>query len=114
MERTGFAPGQIVTVFRNRLDPAGTAEYEARAVEILALARTMPGLVDVKTFTADDGERVTIATFADQPSHDAWRQHAEHRLAQAEGRDRYYAEYSTQVCQTVRATAFTRGDGRTP
>lgn len=103
-----FEPGQIVTVFRNRLLPDGVAEYGSRAEEIHALALAMPGLVDVKSFTADDGERVTIATFADEASQRAWREHAEHRVAQQQGRDRFYAEYSIQVCETVRARGFTK------
>lgn len=102
-----FAPGQIVTVFRNRLDPDGVAEYGPRAEEIHALALTTPGLVDVKSFAADDGERVTIATFADEASQRAWREQAEHRVAQQQGRDRFYAEYTIQVCETVRARRFT-------
>jgi heme-degrading monooxygenase HmoA len=109
-----FAPGQIVTVFRNRLDPDGLAEYGPRAQEIDDLARTMPGFVDAKTFTAADGERVTIATFADADSQRAWREHVEHRVAQQQGRERFYVEYSLQVCETVRARRFTspRGAGR--
>ena len=35
---------------------------------MLELALAMPGLVDVKSFAADDGEHVTIATFADEES----------------------------------------------
>jgi heme-degrading monooxygenase HmoA len=53
--------GQVLTVFRSRLraDAAGYADHAAR---MSALARTMPGYVDHKTFVADDGERVTVVT----------------------------------------------------
>ena len=105
-----FAPGQIVTVFRSRIrhDEGGAPdEYATRAAEMLRLAHTMPGLVDVKSFTADDGERVTLATFADEDSQQAWREHAAHRVAQKAGRDRFYAEYSIQVCETRRVQRFT-------
>jgi heme-degrading monooxygenase HmoA len=105
-----FAPGQIVVVFRNRLHPDGIADYGARATEIEGLARQMPGFVDVKSFVADDGERVTISTFADEDSVKAWRDHAEHRVAQQEGRSTFYAEYTIQVAETRRASEFTRPD----
>lgn len=101
-----FAPGQVVTVFRSRLRPEAGAAYAQVAPEIMALALTMPGLVDVKTFTADDGERVTIVTFEDEASQRAWREHPEHRVAQRRGRDELYSGYSIQVCDTLRATAF--------
>jgi heme-degrading monooxygenase HmoA len=101
-----FAPGQIVTVFRNRLDPDGVEAYTSRIEEIRRLAAAMPGLVEFKTFTADDGERATLVTFADEASQRAWREHTEHRAAQQEGRTTYYAEYSIQVCETLRAREF--------
>ncbi len=107
-----FAPGQVVTVFRSRVRPEAAAEYEARAAEMLALAKTMPGLVDVKSFTADDGEHVTLVTFADAESQRAWREQADHRSAQRAGRDRFYAEYSLQVCECARVRSFTVAGGR--
>jgi heme-degrading monooxygenase HmoA len=71
----------------------------------------MPGLVDVKSFTADDGERVTLVTFADAETQRAWREHPDHRHAQQAGRDRFYAEYSIQVCDCTRVRTFTAGRG---
>ncbi|HKA85371.1 MAG TPA: antibiotic biosynthesis monooxygenase [Acidimicrobiales bacterium] len=109
-----LAAGQVVTVFRSRLRPDASDEYEPRAAEIFALARTMPGLVDVKTFAADDGERVTLVTFADAESQRAWREHPEHRLAQRAGRDRFYAEYSIQVCECTRVRTFAAAGAAVP
>jgi heme-degrading monooxygenase HmoA len=101
-----FARGQIVTVFRSRLRPDAGQDYVDRADEMSRLVATMPGVVDVKHFLAEDGERVTIATFRDEASQAAWRERAEHRAAQQEGRARFYAAYSIQVCETVRARRF--------
>jgi heme-degrading monooxygenase HmoA len=103
-----FATGQIVTVFRNRPRAEAADEYADLAPRIQALAASMPGFVDAKTFTADDGERVTIATFADEQSQRAWRDQADHRAAQRAGRDRIYDAYSIQVCRTLRAGTHTR------
>jgi heme-degrading monooxygenase HmoA len=105
-----FAAGQVVTVFRSRRRAGSADEYAATAVEMFRLARTMPGLVDVKSFASDDGEHVTIATFADEESQRAWHEHAEHRAAQRAGRNRFYAEYSLQVCDTVRVRRFQAGE----
>lgn len=99
--------GQVVTVFRSRLRP-DAAGYADDAAAIASLARTMPGYVEHKAFTADDGERVTLVTFADRASHDAWRDHPEHRAAQRRGIDRYYSEYSISVGVTDHASAYPR------
>lgn len=100
---------KVITIFRNRLEPSAADEYGSLAPHILALARDMPGFVDAKTFTASDGERVTVVTFADRPSHDAWRDHPEHRDAQRRGIETFYAEYSIQVGTVEYEHTFRRG-----
>jgi len=100
--------GQVVTVFRSRLRPEAVAAYSADATQVAALARSMPGYVEHKAFTAEDGERVTLVTFADQGSHEAWRDHREHRAAQRRGIADYYSTYSIQVGTTHYAAAFPR------
>ena len=108
-----FTEGQVVTVFRNRLQPddESRSRYYADAAQIADLARTMPGYVEHKGFTADDGERVTLVTFADAASHQGWREHPEHRAAQRRGIDGYYETYSIQVGTTSYASVFERAAG---
>ena len=99
--------GEVVTVFRNRLRSDAADDYGALAPYILELARSMPGFVDAKTFAAADGERVTIVTFADRATHEAWRDHPEHRSAQRRGITEFYADYSIQVADVTYSHRFT-------
>ena len=101
-------PGQVVTVFRSRLRPEAKPAYAEDAPRVLELARSMPGFVDAKGFVAEDGERVTLVTFADRATHEAWRDHPEHRAAQRRGIADYYATYSIQVGETTYASSFVR------
>ena len=101
-----FTPGQVVTVFRSRLRPDNLGEYDATAELMSSLAQQMPGYVEHKAFTADDGERVTVVTFADRGSHEAWRTRAEHRVAQRRGREAFYASYSLQVADVTAVKTF--------
>ncbi|MDH3293781.1 MAG: antibiotic biosynthesis monooxygenase [Acidimicrobiia bacterium] len=96
----------ILTVFRNRLNPEHSAEYHDLSPRIAALADHMPGFISRKTFTADDGERVTVVEFADQESHQAWARHPGHREAMAKGRDRFYQYYDIKVCTVDRAWSY--------
>lgn len=105
-----FAESQIVTVFRNQLRPGAHDAYGELAPHISVLARTMDGFIDAKTFTAPDGERVTIVTFADQASHNAWRDHPEHRDAQQRGINDFYSAYSIQVATVSYANHFSLKD----
>jgi heme-degrading monooxygenase HmoA len=103
-----FTAGQIVTVFRSRLMPDADPEYGEHATRMSELARSMPGYVDHKSFTAEDGERVTIATFADRASHDAWRLHVDLVAAQRAGIAAYYEVYALQVATVDKVSVFAR------
>jgi len=92
----------VVTVFRSRLRRgAETNGYAELAARIETRARAMPGFVDFKTFTAPDGERVSVIVFDTITHHHAWRDEPEHRAAQQRGRDAFYSEYSISVCQEL-------------
>ncbi|MFO1276120.1 MAG: antibiotic biosynthesis monooxygenase [Sphaerotilus natans] len=96
-----------VVIFRNRLRPESVDEYTAWATRMSDLARTMPGHVSHKGFTAADGERVTIVEFETDAAMHAWATHPEHVAAQGKGRADFYLEYSLQVCDLRRETRFT-------
>jgi heme-degrading monooxygenase HmoA len=94
---------RIVTVFRSRLRADAEANgYAEVAARMEARARVAPGFVDFKTFSAPDGERVSIVVFDGVEHHEAWRDDPEHRAAQQRGRDDFYAEYSISVCAELR------------
>ena len=95
----------MVTVFRSRLRDVHEG-YDEKADEMERAARAVPGFVDFKSFVADDGERVSIAVFDSAVSHAAWRDHADHRVAQLQGRDEWYAEYHIQVCELILEHSF--------
>ena len=62
--------------------------------------------VSIKTFAAEDGERVTISEFDSLEAVNAWRANLEHLTAQRRGRAEFYAEYSLQTCELVREAKF--------
>ncbi|MFN2538431.1 MAG: antibiotic biosynthesis monooxygenase [Mycobacteriales bacterium] len=104
-----FAPGQVVTVFRSRLAPGHLEEYAGTAARMEELARSMPGYIEHKAFTAEDGERVTLVTFADHASQTAWRTQVEHLAAQRRGREAFYASYTLQVADVTSVSLFGGG-----
>jgi heme-degrading monooxygenase HmoA len=98
----------MIILFRSRLrDDAGPG-YQDMAAEMLATAKTMPGFIDYKRFTADDGERLTLVRWQDEETLRGWREHERHRLAQRLGREQWYAEYHIEVAELVRDRAWAR------
>jgi heme-degrading monooxygenase HmoA len=99
----------VVVLFRSKLvdAPEGYAEM---AAEMEALARTMPGFVDVKAYSAEDGERLTIVRWTDHETLRQWREQARHRIAQRTGREQWYRYYRMEIADVVRETSFERAE----
>jgi heme-degrading monooxygenase HmoA len=98
---------QSITVFRSRLRDDVSDRYTTVAAAMEAKAATMPGFVEFKEFVAADGERLALVTFASAEAEAAWRDDADHRAAQHEGRDAFYAEYDVAVCEVQRRHRWT-------
>jgi len=71
------------------------------------LARTIPGYVSHKGFVAEDGERVTIVEFETEEALQQWRIHPEHGQAKRRGIDSLFSDYKFQICNVIRARAWT-------
>ena len=106
----------LYTLFFSRLrdlSPAELDEYRQRTEALHDLAEAEhPGFVDIKTYVAEDGDRLTVARFRDAESQRAWRRAPQHREAQLEGRSRYYERFHIVVCEELRSSEFVRGDDR--
>jgi heme-degrading monooxygenase HmoA len=96
----------IVTVFRARLRPESAEQYFEWAGRMSALAKTMQGYVSHKSFTAEDGERVTIVEFRDAESQRRWSTQMDHVDAKKKGRADFYVEYKLQICELMRESVY--------
>jgi heme-degrading monooxygenase HmoA len=97
----------LVILFRSKLvdDPQG---YKEMADEMLALGKSMPGFIDFKSFTAADGERLSVAWWQDEATLTQWRENMRHRAAQDAGRSHWYQYFKVEVAQVMRTSEFTR------
>ena len=103
----------VITLFRSRLRQEHHQEYEVWASRMNELAAQMPGFISIKTYAAEDGERVSIVEFESEETMRGWRNHAEHREAQELGQKLFYSEYRIQVCQPIRDYSFPKKTGVT-
>lgn len=101
----------IVVLFRSRLTGAAGEDYRATDAHLAERARTAAGFVDVKPYTSEDGERLTIVRWRDLETLKKWREDPEHRAAQAAGRARWYEYYELEVAEVVRESHFARSVG---
>lgn len=83
-------------------DDDGYAEASRRMLE---LAAAQPGFLGVET--AREGEGITVSYWRDEASIAAWREQADHRVAQARAA-RWYDHFTVRVARVERAYAGPR------
>ena len=89
-----------VVIFRARIR-SHDAEYVEVAARMRELALREFGCIEFHAVT-EDREEVALSWWPSEESIRAWKDHPEHLLAQAAGRERWYESYSVQVAQVAR------------
>jgi len=77
-----------------------SAGYADTAERMLELAREQPGFLGVESAREELG--ITVSYWADLESIERWKDHAEHRLAQAMGRRKWYSSYRIRIALVER------------
>lgn len=98
----------LVILFRSKLTGEAGADYDAMDAEMQALVRENPGFIAVKSYKAEDGERLTVVWWRDEESLREWRQNMRHRVAQENGRNSWYEYYKLEVATIHREKSFDR------
>lgn len=87
----------IFTSVRTEGD-SGYAQMSARMAD---LAAQQPGFLGVEA--ARDGLGITVSYWIDDTAAAAWKQVAEHLIAQGRGRAVWYADYQVRVATVMRS-----------
>lgn len=82
---------------------AGDAGYAAMAERMVALAAEQPGFLGVESTRGADGFGITVSYWTSLDAIAAWKAHAEHRVAQETGRQRWYTSYALRIARVERA-----------
>ena len=90
-----------VVIFRAQAQ-ALDAEYSQTAAQLRELALTQFGCLDFCAVT-EGAQEIALSYWPDEASIRAWKQHADHLMAQQLGRERWYASYSVEIAEIRRA-----------
>lgn len=96
------APPYYAVIFASRRSPWDRG-YSSMADRMVELASAQPGFIGMETARGVDGFGITVSYWTDEAAIAAWKQHAEHRLAQHRGRAEWYAHYEIRVARVERA-----------
>jgi heme-degrading monooxygenase HmoA len=91
----------IFTSQRTDVDDA----YGAMADRMVELASQQPGFLGVESARDAGGLGITVSYWSSLEAIAAWKAHAEHRVAQASGRRKWYAHFELRVARVERASA---------
>jgi heme-degrading monooxygenase HmoA len=98
----------FAVIFTSQRTMADDDGYAAMAERMEELAKQQPGFLGVESARGDNRVGMTISYWASLEAIRAWRQHAEHQLAQQLGRERWYEWYRLRVCRVESTTEFVR------
>lgn len=82
----------------------GDSGYAETAERMLALAAQQPGFLGVESAREDIG--ITVSYWSSLEALRAWKQNAEHLLAQRRGKEDWYRAYRVRVCRVERDYGF--------
>lgn len=98
----------VIILFRSKLTSAAGADYAAMNAEMEEYVKSMPGFLDVKAFTAADGERLTVVWWQDLETLRVWQEDLRHIEAKKTGRRNWYQYYKMEVAEVLRQSSFER------
>jgi uncharacterized protein (DUF952 family)/heme-degrading monooxygenase HmoA len=98
----------VAVIFTSRRTGDDEAGYAEMADRMDALAAEQPGYVGIDTVRAESGDGITVSYWVDDAAARAWKEHAEHLVAQRLGRQRWYDRYTIRVATVERGYEFVR------
>src|SRR5262249_38082418 len=106
MTDPGFAPNLPVpyyaVIFASRRTP-GDQGYEQMAERMATLAAAQPGYLGIESVRAADGFGITVSYWNSPEAIRAWKDHADHVIAQETGIGQWYEHYELRVARVERA-----------
>lgn len=94
----------IAVIFEVSPAAGRQAEYLAHAARLKEQLQRIDGFISVERFASlsQEGKLLSLSFWRDEAAVQAWRNTAEHRLAQQAGRDGVFADYRLRVCEVQR------------
>ncbi len=105
-------PPYYAVIFTSQRTAADADGYSRAAARMEELARQQPGFLALESVRGSDRVGITISYWRSKEAIAAWKRHAEHLLAQAAGRERWYDWYHVRIARVEAQYAFggTPGD----
>ncbi len=102
------APPYYAVIFTSIRTPVDQG-YARTADHMVALAAQQPGYLGFET-ARDENLGISVSYWRDLDSIRAWKQVADHQMAQRLGREKWYQSYTIRIARVEREYSFERED----
>lgn len=94
----------IAVIFEVDMKPGKSQDYLDLAAQLRPELEKIDGFISVERFESlvNKGKLVSLSFWRDEDAVARWREHAEHRLAQARGRNEIFSDFRIRVAEVVR------------
>ena len=103
------APPYYAVIFSSLRTPDDDDGYGVMADRMVELAVKQPGFLGIESARDAEGQGITVSYWESLEAVRAWGKQAEHRVAQAMGKGRWYERFRLRVCRVEREDHFERG-----
>ncbi len=95
-------PPYYAVIFSAQRSP-GDLGYAQMADHMVATAAAQPGFLGIESARDAEGFGITVSYWASEQAIAQWKAHAQHQVAQAQGRATWYLDYELRVARVERA-----------
>jgi len=94
----------IAVIFEFEPDAGKTADYLEIASQLRPIVEEIDGFISIERFESlvQPGKILSLSFWRDEEAVKAWRNVAEHRQAQRDGRNGIFSGYRLRVCSVIR------------
>jgi heme-degrading monooxygenase HmoA len=102
-------PPYYAVIFTSQRTPVEDG-YEDMSAKMLELAARQPGFLGVESARDATGQGITVSYWTTLEAIANWRKDAQHRVAQATGRKKWYSHYETRISRVERSYRYSAGE----
>jgi len=99
-------PPYWAVIFSSTRTPEDQQGYDKMAARMAELAVQQPGCLGFDSTHDTHGCGITVSYWQSLEAIESWRDHPEHKAAQAGGREKWYAEYDLHIARVERTYSF--------
>lgn len=80
--------------------------------KMLEIGTKMEGFIEIKEFSAEDGENMMLVAFDTRENMIKWRDHPSHKKNQQRGREQYFTHYDVKICDVIHHYSWSQEKNR--